>query len=143
MTTYKVRWEIDTEGESAQEAAEKAFEVMRDLSYPTTHFLACDDAGGVEEVQVLTDEPVVYDSWTGDEDCTPGFADRYTVFLQPNHPDPEIRRCFLGCSEGGRAFSQWGEVKDDDWAHLGRRLSLADLDEDTRNHILRRAKETA
>lgn len=140
MTTYRVTWTIDAEGESAQEAAQEALKAMQDLSYPTTHFEVTDSSGATEQVQVLTDNPVIYDSWTGDEDCTPGFADRYTVFLQPNHPDPEIRRCFLGCSEGGRAFSQWGEVKDDDWSHLGCRLSLADLDKETRDHIIFRAK---
>lgn len=136
MTTYRVTWSIDTEGEDAQEAAEKAFEVMQGLSYPTTHLEVTDPSGTTEQVQVLTDEPVVYDA---------GHVtiDRYTVFLQPNHPDPEVRRCFLGCAVGGRGVSQWGEKKDDDWAHLGRRLSLADLDEDTRNHILSRAKEAA
>lgn len=136
MKTYCVTWTIDIEAETPEQAAQEAQAIHRQPSYLTTLYDVTEDSGAHHVVHLLTDEPVIYDH--GGDD----FVDRYTVFLQPNHPDTDIRRCYLGLSEGGRAVSQWGEVNSDDWGHLGKKITLDDVSEDTRNHILARAKET-
>src|SRR5690554_3017668 len=72
---------------------------------------------------VLAYLPLIFDN--GGETC-----DRYTVF--PQHAEFEGNRIhYLGCSEGGRAFSQWGEMSPtttENLAYLGRRVTLVELD---------------
>ncbi|WP_419810822.1 hypothetical protein [Bacterioplanoides sp.] len=63
------------------------------------------------------------------------------MFPFPDSPDPSLRGQFLGCSLGGRAVSMWGECHPDaleDAAHLGVEVTLDELDEATRSHILAR-----
>lgn len=89
---------------------------------------------------ILANPPLIYDSWTNEEDGEPGFVDRYSVF--PQHGEFFGNKTdFLGCSMGGRAFSQWGEVLPGGLDHLGKRVTLEELDEDTRRHILARITE--
>ena len=82
---------------------------------------------------VLAHPPIIFDN--GGETC-----DRYTVF--PQHGEFEGNRThYLGCSEGGRAISQWGEMPPTTAGsldHLGRRVTLVELDTETRNHIIAR-----
>lgn len=99
--------------------------------------------------------PIVHDSWTNEEEGEPGFVDRYTVVPQhgefagngDTYTADGCIACFmyLGCSQGGRAFSQWGELagpyNSERYAHLGRRVELDDLDPDTLAHIRRRLTE--
>jgi hypothetical protein len=60
--------------------------------------------------------------------------DRYTVCLEVSRWEGHtaLYTC-LGCSEGGRAFSQFSEAQEG--RHLGKRVKLAALDPATRAHI--------
>lgn len=105
--------------------------------------MSLDELDDLCEKLNVADEPVIYDSW--DE---VGTVDRYTVFPFPDHPDAAMRRTYLGCSEGGLAVSMWGELSGvtgdvRSLDHLGRRVTLEGLDEETRQHILSRIKEAS
>ena len=67
-------------------------------------------------------------------------ADRYTVFPNAHSRDVLERRVYLGIAEGGRGFSQWGQlpVNMPRGRHLGKIVKLADLSEDTQRHIAAR-----
>ena len=60
--------------------------------------------------------------------------DRYTVCLEVERWEGHTPfYAALGCSEGGRAFSQFTEAQEG--RHLGKRVKLASLDPDTQAHI--------
>lgn len=63
--------------------------------------------------------------------------DRYTVCLEVSRwvDGKPLYNC-LGCSEGGRACSQFSEAHEG--RHLGKRVKLEALDADTRRHIMTR-----
>lgn len=88
------------------------------------------------ENPILAEPPLIFDALPAENPS--GLSDRYTVI--PRHGEYEGNtRHFLGCSRGGWAVSQWGELdKSPDFGHLGRRITLDDLDPETRNHIINR-----
>jgi hypothetical protein len=63
--------------------------------------------------------------------------DRFTVCLEVSRWEgaTALYTC-LGCSEGGRAYSEFGEAHEG--RHLGKRVKLASLDSATRAHIASR-----
>lgn len=66
-------------------------------------------------------------------------VDRYSVCIDDGNErwvDGERTVTCLGLSEGGYAYSQFGEAVDG--RHLGRRVKLESLDAATRNHIVSR-----
>jgi hypothetical protein len=66
-------------------------------------------------------------------------TDRYTVILVGSDWKDQARRGFLpmlGLSEGGRAFSQFGEAQEG--PHLGKPIAFSSLDHLTQRHILER-----
>jgi hypothetical protein len=70
-------------------------------------------------------------------------ADPYTVVVEgkdwTNSANPGFKPV-LGLGEGGRGVSQWGGGKEG--PHLGKKIKFEDLDKDTREHILKRLKES-
>lgn len=104
------------------------------------------DAGffmNAEEIRTkLMPVPTVYDSLEADDENS--IADRYTVFPAGEIEIQRERYNYLGCSLGGRAFSQWGELYYDDvinCEHLGRKAPFHELDADTQRHIFNRLKD--
>ena len=66
-------------------------------------------------------------------------CDRYTVITNLIPAYKNLARMSLGCSEGGRSFSQWGECEPGD--HLGQEIEWSELDEATQAHINGRMAE--
>ncbi|MDX9668731.1 hypothetical protein [Pseudomonas sp. P8_250] len=66
--------------------------------------------------------------------------DRYTVFPYVKQGSPGV---YLGMSEGGVGFSQWGELppSSQHGPHLGKAVEFRALSEKTQRHILARLKE--
>jgi len=65
-------------------------------------------------------------------------ADRYTLFPYSNSEYISKRVMFLGFSEGGNGFSQWGEIDKRDihnLSFLGKELDLSDLSQESQNHV--------
>ena len=87
--------------------------------------------------------PTVYDALPAEDDNS--VMDRYTVFSSGEIASYKERYDYLGCSVGGLAVSMWGEIKHTDIAgdfdSLGRRVSMAELDEGTQRHIFNRFKD--
>lgn len=83
--------------------------------------------------------PTVYDSLPAEDNN--GVMDRYTVFPAGEIEVDQPRCSYLGCSVGGRAFSQWGEIEVSDFSHLGRKVPVHELDKETQQHIFRRLRE--
>lgn len=141
MPTYPVVWRIDIEAESPEAAVLQARDIQRDPDSIATFFEVQleDDSITImdaDELELLAKPPIVYDSLPADDPN--GMMDRYTIFYQhgtfADHPGD-----YLGCSIGGRAFSQWGSLDPESgFNHLGRQVPFEELDEDTRNHIIRR-----
>lgn len=71
-------------------------------------------------------------------------ADRYTVFPYAHSRLVTERRTYLGCSEGGLSYSEWGELPANcpRGHHLGKTVPFDQLSEETQAHITRRIKET-
>lgn len=69
--------------------------------------------------------------------------DRYTVFPYTNSRDHNTRSVYLGMSEGGVGFSQWGELPTNcpRGPHLGKLVDFSDLSEATQKHIINRIAE--
>lgn len=64
-------------------------------------------------------------------------VDRFTVCLEVSRWDgPTALYMALGCSEAGRAVSQFSEAQEG--RHLGKRVKLDSLDDATRSHIMSR-----
>lgn len=143
MNEYSVTWQIDVTASTPEEAARKARQYQTDPNTTATVFDVTGEDGETTRVDLLCNEPLIYDSCKADDE-QPDVIDRYTVFPFPNHPDKAMRACYLGCSVGGRAVSMWGEIDAKYLAnldHLGRRVTLEELDAGTRNHIRARIKE--
>jgi len=72
-------------------------------------------------------------------DAGPSVTDRYSVLVEDGNERwdgaDRFQTC-LGCSEGGRAVSQFTEAMPG--RHLGKRVQLDALDSATRKHILSR-----
>lgn len=70
-------------------------------------------------------------------------ADRYTVFPWAHSKALTERRTYLGMAEGGRGFSQWGELPADcpRGRHLGKIVKFEDLDKASQDHINARLAE--
>lgn len=70
----------------------------------------------------------------------PGFMDRYTVLLGAPIWEEYMGRevPYLGLSEGGVAFSMFGECPSNNRDALGRKVKWADLSDDTKKHIVKR-----
>lgn len=98
-----------------------------------------------EEIRTkLMPVPTVYDSLEADDENS--VMDRYTVFPAGEIEETKDRYSYLGCSKGGRSFSQWGEVKRSDalgeqFNSLGRKVPVYHLDADTQRHIFNRLKD--
>lgn len=74
-------------------------------------------------------------------DAGPGHLDRYTVFPAPHSRNTARRRQYLACSDGGIAYSEWGELTQARGPHLGKLITLDDVSPATQAHIKRRLEE--
>lgn len=141
MPTYPVVWRIDIDAESPEEAARQARSIQQDPDNIATFFEVQTDDDTITTIdaavaELLANPPIVYDLLPASDPN--GITDRYTVFYQhgtfADHPGD-----YLGCSIGGRAFSQWGELDSHDTLDfLGRQIPFHDLDDDTQQHIILR-----
>lgn len=84
---------------------------------------------------IASHKVVIYDR--GDK-----VVDRFTIFPYAFTRDTTQRRVYLGCSEGGIAFSQWGELTQPRGSYLGKRVTLDELSPATRNHIRSRLEDS-
>lgn len=67
--------------------------------------------------------------------------DRYTILFGPPYWEEGRNVPYLGLSEAGQGFSQWGEMPASNRRACGKHIHWLDMSRETRDHIIRRASE--